>query len=137
MVGKQTWTNLANKGDKPDWQYEGIDFIDAFRSMSNNEQSIIKFMKDSIKWDKEHNSLNYVVELSPDSVHFDPAADDVIAYPTFLKGYQLLFKRDLVRRTKRHHYMMNPAFFCVTGERTSYFESVWAESKQYLPRSTF
>lgn len=129
MVGKQTWTNLAEKGQKPDWQFEGIDFIDAFAAMSKREQTIVRLMKDCIKWSTELNSFNYIVELCPDSIHFNTAAEDTIPYESFLKGFNLLYKKDLVRRVRRHNYMFNPDFFVPSGEQVTYFEQKWAESK--------
>lgn len=130
MVGKERWVNLASDGDKPDWKYEGIDFIDAFAAMSKREQSITKLIKDCIKWDPTINSFNYLVELQPDSVHFNESATDSIPYNTFLKGFGLLAKKNLVRRIKRNHYMFNPDFFIPSGEQSHYFELLWAQSKQ-------
>lgn len=129
MVGKERWVNLATDGAKPDWQYEGIDFIDAFAAMSKREQSVTKLIKDCIKWDKELNSFNYIVELTTDSVHFNENLTDAMPYNTFLKGFQLLFKKDLVRRIKRNHYMFNPDFFIPSGENSAYFTMAWNESK--------
>lgn len=129
MVGKERWVNLASEGDKPDWKYEGIDFIDAFAAMSKREQSIVKLIKDCIKWDTTINSFNYLVELSPESIHFDETAIYSMPYNTFLKGFSLLAKKNLVRRIKRNHYMFNPDFFIVSGEQSHYFELLWAQSK--------
>jgi hypothetical protein len=129
MVGKERWVNLSTDGDKPDWQYEGIDFIDAFAAMSKREQAVTKLIKDCIKWNKELNSFDYLVELSPTSVHFNESVTDSMPYNTFLKGFQLLFKKDLVRRIKRNHYMFNPDFFIPSGEQAKYFELLWTESK--------
>ena len=129
MVGKQRWVNLAPEGSSPDWTYEGIDFIDTFAAMSKREQSVVKLLKDCIKWDSVMNSFNYLVELAPDSVHFDSAATDSMPYNTFLKGFGLLSKKDLVRRIKRNHYMFNPDFFIPSGEQQQYFELLWNQSK--------
>lgn len=129
MVGKQRWVNLAPNGTKPDWQYEGIDFIDTFAAMSKREQSITKLMKDCIKWDSTMNSFNYIVELAPESVHFNLAASDSMPYNTFLKGFNLLHKKDLVRRVKRNHYMFNPDFFIPNGPQRNYFMSTWSQAK--------
>ncbi len=106
-----------------------MDFIDTFIRMSNIERYIVKLMKDNFKWDKELNSFNYEVSLTPDSVHFDESITDPIKYETFLKGYSVLFKKDLMRRTKRYHYMLNPAFFVPAGEASTYFELLWSRSK--------
>lgn len=107
----------------------GIDFIDVVTRISNNERTVIKFIKDSITWDKELHSFNYIATLAPDSAFFDPAAQGSIKYETFLKGFNLLCKEDLVRRVRRHQYMFNPDFFIPSGEQVAYFERIWAESK--------
>lgn len=109
----------------------GIDFIDVITRISNNERTVIKFMKDAIKWDKEMNSFNYIVKFDPDSAFFDPAVHESIKYETFLKGFNLLYKEDLVRRTSRYHYMFNPELFMPSGEQSAYFERIWSESKSY------
>ena len=88
MVGRQTLVNKAEKGSKPDWHFEGIDFIDEFAAMSKREQAVTKLLKDCIIWDKELNSFNYVIELTPESVHFNELASDSMPYNTFLKGFQ-------------------------------------------------
>ena len=129
MVGKEALVNIADKGTKPEWQYEGIDFIDTIVSVSNNERTVIKIIKDHIRWDKNMNSFNYVVELTPESVEFNPEAEGSIKYETFLKGFNLLFKRDLVRRISRHKYMFNPEFFIISGELASHFEVLWTQAK--------
>jgi len=130
MVGKQNYRNLSKIKGKPDWQFEGIDFIDELVHMSSTERTVVKFMKDEIRWDKELHSFTYIVELSPDSVHFNPDALDSIKYETFLKGFNLLHQKDLVRRVKRHHYMFNPEFLIITGEQASAFKLQWSQSKQ-------
>lgn len=131
MVGKQSLVNKSPKGTKPDYQMEGIDFIDTFAAMSKREQRIIKLVKDCIKWDKSLNSLNYVVSLPPDSVEFDPQVEDYVPYNTFQKAFGTLFKQDIIRRTRRHHYMLNPEFLIPSGELAAHFEIVWNESKKY------
>ena len=131
MVGKEALVNKASKGEKADWQWEGIDFIDVMVSLSSREQRIIKLIKDCIKWDKKINSFNYIVCLEPDSVEFDPAVENYIPYSTFQKGFATLFKQDLVRRVSRHHYMFNPDFFIPTGELVAHFDIKWNKSRKY------
>lgn len=131
MVGKEALVNKADKGQKADWQFEGIDFIDVMVSLSSREQRIVKLIKDCIKWDKTMNSYNYIVRLEPDSVEFDPDVEDYIPYSTFQKGFATLHKQDLVRRVSRHHYMFNPDFFIPTGELVAHFDIKWNESKKH------
>lgn len=129
MIGRRSYVNKASKHTKADWQFEGIDFIDHFYAMSNIERYIVKLMKDHFKWDEALNSFNYEIKLAPDSVEFDESLPDTIKYETFLKGYSSLFKKDLMRRTKRHHYMFNPAFFLPAGDASTHFELLWHSAK--------
>jgi hypothetical protein len=135
MVGKQRLINKSNIKSKPDWQFEGIDFIDEMVNMTTNEQTIVKFMKDEIRWDKEANTYQYVVSFPPDSVYFNPEAHGSIKYETFLKGFSLLHQKDLVRRVKKHHYMFNPNFFIPTGEQSAAFGLLWVQSKACKPKA--
>lgn len=131
MVGKEHWVdrNLTGKG-KPNWQLEGIDFLTTFTHLSKVEQLIICIIKDAIKWNTEVNSYIYIVELDQYSLVFDKSTTlYVMAYKSFLKGFQLLFQRDLVRRTGRNHYMMNPEFFIIHGEQSLYFGQAWSQAK--------
>jgi len=130
MVGREQLVDISTKGSiKKEWQMQGIDFIDAFTAMSSKEQKVVKLIKDCIKWDPNINSLNYVVELAPESVHFDPKIDGTMTYNIFLKGYGLLFKKNLVRRVSKNMYMFNPEFFVITGDAQLYFDIKWYESK--------
>ena len=105
-----------------------IDFIDAFVAMSSKEQKVVKLIKDCIKWDPTINSLNYIVELAPDSVHFNPDVEGTITYRMFLDGYSALFKKDFVRRISKNRYMFNPEFFVIVGEAQLYFDLKWQEA---------
>lgn len=132
MVGREQLVDIAPKGAlKKEWRMEGIDFIDQFVAMSKREQQVVKLVKDCIKWDATMGCLNYVVELKPDSVHFDPKVEDYMPYNTFLKGYNLLFKKDLMRRISSNRYMFNPEFFVITGDAQLHFDILWQESKAY------
>jgi hypothetical protein len=130
MVGKESYVNVSET-NKPDWQYKGIDFIDAVVSMSSNERTVVKLMKDGILWSKELNSYNFVVPLAPESLAFNPEVDESIQYATFLKGFKLLHKKDYVRRIRKCEYMFNPEFFILTGEQIPYFQRLWNESKPH------
>ena len=129
MVGREQLVDISPVGSsKKEWKMQGIDFIDAFVAMSSREQKVVKLIKDCIKWDPTLNSLNYIVELAPDSVHFNTEVQDSMDYNSFLKGYNLLFKKDLVRRVSRNRYMFNPEFFVIVGEAQLYFDLKWQEA---------
>ena len=131
MVGKEQYVNHAGKGEKPEWELRGLDFIKLFRQMTSAEQHVVDLMKDCFKYNAEYNSYEYVVELTQDSIYFDEEFPDSMKYTSFRKAYNLLFKKDLMRKIKRNHYMLNPDFFCIGGEQAAFFERIWAESKQY------
>ena len=132
MLGKESWKNSARANEKAEWCYEGIDFIDEIVAMTNNERIVIKILKDNIRWDKEHNTYMYIVLMEPDAMYFvKDDANYLMTYATFLKGYQLLFKKDLVRRVSKHRYMMNPEFFIVNGEQSLHFELAWSNAKSF------
>ena len=137
MVGKKTYVQAENASGGSSWQYKGIDFIDVITLISNNERTVIRIIKDHIKWDKERNSYDFVVHLSKDADCFkEEYSTFEIKYETFLRGFSLLCKQDLVRRVKKDHYMFNPEFFIPTGELTSHFELVWAESPRCSKNKT-
>jgi hypothetical protein len=131
MVGKESYVNISEMGKKPEYQYEGIDFIDQVVAMSNNERTVMKLIKDDIRWDKAINSYGFIVKLPPESLAFDQTVDDSMLYSTFLKGFKLLHKKDLARRVRKGEYMFNPEFFILTGEQVPYFQRLWDESKPY------
>ncbi len=129
MVGREQLVDISPVGSsKKEWKMQGIDFIDAFVAMSSREQKVVKLIKDCIKWDPTLNSLNYIVELAPYSVHFNEDLEGSMSYSVFLKGYSLLFKKDLVRRVSRNRYMFNPEFFVIVGEAQLYFDLKWQEA---------
>ena len=129
MVGREQLVDISPVGSsKKEWKMQGIDFIDAFVAMSSREQKVVKLIKDCIKWDPDLHSLNYIVELAPDSVHFNEDLEGSMSYSVFLKGYGLLFKKDFVRRISRNRYMFNPEFFVIVGEAQLYFDLKWQEA---------
>ena len=131
MVGKEALVNISDNPRKPEWRFEGIDFIDTIVAMSSNERTVIKIIKDNIRWDKSLNSFNYIATIEPGAVEFNPAVDGSIKYETFLKGYTQLFKKDLARRISKHRYMFNPDFFILSGELSGHFELQWAQAKSH------
>lgn len=80
---------------------ESIDFIKSVMLMTKAEQLVIETISDLITWDTRDGEV-YV----PLTRTFDKSKSKV-----FLKGFALLKKKDLVRRTKQSHYMINPNAF--------------------------
>jgi hypothetical protein len=131
MIGKESYKDIAPEGKKKDWQMQGIDGIDALLAMSSREGAVVKLIKDNTRWDKQLNGFIYAVELAPESVHFQTDLVGSMDYNSFLKGYNALFKKDLVRRVRRNTYMFNPEFFLLSGETQTYFQMLWADAPAY------
>jgi len=128
MIGKETYRNLAEKGQKPDWQYEGLDFINVFVTLTKREQNTVKFLKDNIRYNTDLGVFNFIIPVSPTMDAF--LLDGAMSYNVFLKGFQGLYKRDLARRVSTNHYMLNPEFFIPSGEQ-ALFQMKWDEAKRH------
>ena len=131
MVGKRGWVNISNNPKKPDWQEEGVDFISELVRMSSAEQKVVELMKDNFTWNKEFHSFMFEVTLPGNHIAFNKELPDTMAYSTFLKAFKLLHKKDLMRRTGKHKYMLNPKFFLLTGEQIMYFQNIWDQAKPF------
>jgi len=131
MVGRERPVNIAPEGKQKEWEMQGMDGIDALLAMSSREGAVVKLIKDNTRWSKEANGFMYAVELTPESVHFQDGVIGSMEYNSFLKGYGLLFKKDLVRRVRRNTYMFNPEFFNLSGETKAHFQIVWNEAPAY------
>jgi len=131
MMGAERLINQAPKGAKPDYQFVGMNSIERLIFMSKREQLIIRLMINNIRWNKERNSMEYVIELTPDSIEFDSRANDTMPYSSFLKGFALLHAGDIMRRISKHKYMLNPDFLLPTGELAAHYRIVWQEAKPH------
>ena len=78
---------------------QAIDFIDEMIKMTKPAQTVIGWIKDEMVWDTSTRSIAFVAKLIPES----SAGKKVL-----LKGFKELYEKDLVRRVKRSHYMVNP-----------------------------
>lgn len=73
-----------------------IDLLAEIANMTKVEQNALLLIRDSIRYD------------SPDGEVYI-TFDDKLKQKKFLEGFKLLEKKNLVKRTKRSHYMINPA----------------------------
>ena len=85
-IGKGT-TNM--KGIK------SIDLLLEMSQMTKVEQAALLTIRDAIVWDNPDGEVYLTF-------------DDKQKQKKFLEGFKLLEAKDLVRRTKRSHYMINP-----------------------------
>ena len=91
-------TYLVGNGETNKHGIESIDLLDEVMSMTKAEQLVVSTIKNLYTWDNQDGEVHI-----PLSKMFDKSGTKV-----FLKGFGLLKKKDLVRRTKRSHYMINP-----------------------------
>jgi len=134
-VGKSNLVNISSNPEKPNWQKRGIDFIDELVSMSTAEQRVVKLVKDNFTKDRWSKATLFEVTLPGNHIAFNKELPDTMAYSTFLKAFKLLHKKDLMRRTGKHKYMLNPKFFLLTGEQIMYFQNIWDQAKPFSKES--
>lgn len=96
-------TNLPNftkvgNGKMNKHGIQSLDFLQEVMDMTKAEQLVIATIKNLYEWDNVTGEVHI-----PLSRMFDKQKTK-----TFLKGFGLLKKKDLVRRTKTGHYMINP-----------------------------
>jgi hypothetical protein len=77
---------------------QSLDFIQEMADMTKSELLVIVTVKDLYTWDNENGEV-YI----PLSKKFTK-----VESKTFLKGFKILQEKNLVRRTKQSHYMINP-----------------------------
>lgn len=96
---------------------KSIDLVDEVMAMTKAEQLVISTIKDLIEWDSQtgevHIALSKILTKS-----------NVVV---FHKGFKLLKIKNLVRRTKQSHYMVNPA--ALLPFDFSKAQKLWAESE--------
>jgi hypothetical protein len=102
-------TKVVKRGKQPNYQRIGngtmnkhsiqsIDLVDEVMRMTKAEQLVISQIKKEYDWDNQDNEvylqLSRILTKSECTV--------------FRKGYSLLKAKNLARRTKTNHYMINP-----------------------------
>lgn len=76
---------------------KAIDFIRTMTEMTKPELKVISWITNATSYD------NMLGEVYIPMKKYTPQEER-----QFQKGYKLLVKKDIVRRTKRSHYMINP-----------------------------
>lgn len=78
---------------------KSINLVKEATQMTKAEQLVINSIMDNVKWDNETGEVYLSLSsfLTPTNVK------------VFLKGFKLLKEKNLVKRTKQSHYMINPA----------------------------
>lgn len=88
----------VGKGSMNKDKVESVDLIEELVNMTKPEQLVILTIKNELLWDNPTGEVN--IQMSKVFTKCKTKA--------FLKGFKLLNEKDLVRRTKRSHYMINP-----------------------------
>jgi hypothetical protein len=78
---------------------QSIDLIQEIIDSTKPAQQLIAWIKDGMQWDPYTESVTFEVKVLPET-----SADK----QTLKRGYKELEARNLVKRTKRSHYMINP-----------------------------
>jgi hypothetical protein len=91
------FTKVGN-GTMNKHKIQSIDFLQELMDMTKAEQLVITSIKNLYEWENHSGEVHI-----PLSKTFDKQKTN-----TFLKGFGVLKKKDLVRRTKTGHYMVNP-----------------------------
>ena len=96
---------------------KSIDLLDEVMSMTKAEQLVITTIKSVYEWDNQNNEAYIPVSriLSKSNC------------VVFRKGYKLLKEKNLVRRTKQSHYMINPNAFIPLDYQKA--QKLWDDSE--------
>ena len=132
MIGKVKWTNVAPKNATPKWESEGIDFIDMLTGFNKQEIYLLKIMKDRFKYDPLIKSPNYAAVVLPTDIEFNKDSGHyLMAYNQFIRAFNKMHKKDLIRRCKKNTYLFNPKFFIYSGNEiaSNQFKKMWEASK--------
>jgi hypothetical protein len=96
---------------------QSIDLLDEVMAMTKAEQLVIMTIKNTYDWDNQTNEvflqLSRIISKSNCTV--------------FRKGYKLLKDKNLVRRTKTNHYMINPNAYIPQNYRAA--QTLWLNSE--------
>jgi len=89
---------MVGNGTMNKHKIQSINFIEKVMEMTKAEQLVIRTIMDKISYDNEDGEV--YISLSKE---FNATNSNV-----FRKGFKLLKEKDLVKRTKLSHYMINP-----------------------------
>jgi len=85
----------VGKGTKNMKGITSIDLLAEIANMTKSEQMAFLTIRDAIHWDNQDGEV-YITFA------------DTYSQKKFLEGFKLLETKQLVKRTKRSHYMINP-----------------------------
>ncbi|MFA7029619.1 MAG: hypothetical protein WC179_05050 [Candidatus Cloacimonadaceae bacterium] len=88
---------MIGNGTMNKHKIQAIDLLDEFHKMSKAEQFIVLTIKDGVSYYNQNGEVYIDMSKFSDTIQ-----------RTWRKGFKLLSDKNLVRRTKRSHYMVNP-----------------------------
>jgi hypothetical protein len=97
-------------------------FVHELIRMTKREQTVVELIINNISYDNKKSYYDYVVKIDPYTCE-----DASIPYQSFLKGFNLLRKKDLARRISKNKYMLNPEFV-IPSKEYSLFTHIWSEA---------
>lgn len=98
LTSKPNYYKVGN-GTMNKHNIQSIDFIEELIECSKPAQTVVKWIKKGMTWDRYGDEIIFIVQVLPSS----PADKQ-----TLIKGFKELNDKGLVRRVKRSHYMINP-----------------------------
>ena len=78
---------------------QSIDLLTEMDKMSQPARTVLLWIKDGMIWNPYDDRIEFIIKVLPET----PAAKQML-----VKGFKELSQKDLVRRVKRSHYMINP-----------------------------
>tara|TARA_R110000744_G_scaffold170264_1_gene288381 strand:- start:2187 stop:2615 length:429 start_codon:yes stop_codon:yes gene_type:complete len=96
---------------------KAVDLLNEVMSMTKAEQLVIATIKDLIPWDSQTGEVHAILS------NILTKSNAVV----FHKGFKLLKNKNLVRRTKQSHYMINPSALIPLDFAKA--QKLWVESE--------
>lgn len=103
---------------------KSIDALRAVADMSAHEKMCFFTVKDSLKYDRWEDTFIY--QGRPDLTALTETQRK-----SFIRGYKLLFEKDIVRRVSRGEYMINPLLLVPTRFEKEF--ATWNSLPSYTP----
>lgn len=104
MIGNGIRNNFMGKDHSP------IDFIDVMANMSTQELWVVKLLKDNLILIKQITDNGIKLRTSSKSIIKQSNLSQA-EKQKFKIGYKRLHEKNVLKRIKREHYILNPNFF--------------------------
>ena len=78
---------------------KSIDLLAIAMELPKPAQYVLKWIKDGMVWNSHDERIEFLIKVVPETK---------AGKRTLVNGFKILKEKDLVRRIKRSHYMINP-----------------------------